>query len=272
MTEFQTSPDVFEWTFPYPSQRMPVFAANLVATSQPLAAQAGLRMLAQGGNAVDAALAAAITLTVVEPTSNGIGGDHIALIWDGSDLHGHNGCGKSPAGWTHDRFKGLQSMPPTGWDSVTVPGAVDAWARISERFGTLAFERLFEPAITYAREGFGVGPMTARRWQDAARAYKAYPEFGRTFLIGNPAPRPGERFRCPEQAETLERIAATGGEDFYRGELADKMVAAAQSEGATLTSKDLEPHSAKWERPLSIKYRGVELHEMPPKAIRAARP
>src|SRR5215470_19433673 len=127
----------FDWKFPYHSQRMPVLARNVVATSQPLAAQAGLSMLMKGGNAVDAALATAITLTVVEPTGNGIGSDAFAIIWDGGKLHGLNSSGRSPAAWTRERFRGLSSMPERGWETVTVPGAVAAWAALARRFGTL---------------------------------------------------------------------------------------------------------------------------------------
>src|SRR5262244_349427 len=136
----------FDWQFPYPSQRMPVLARNVVATSQPLAAQAGLAMLLKGGNAVDAALAAAITLTVVEPTGNGIGSDAFCILWDGGKLHGLNASGRSPAAWTPDRFSKSKSMPQRGWDSVTVPGAVSAWVTLSERFGKLDFAELFGPA------------------------------------------------------------------------------------------------------------------------------
>src|ERR1700730_19306350 len=148
----------FDWKFPYHSQRMPVLARNVVATSQPLAAQAGLCMLYKGGNAVDAVLATAITLTVVEPTGNGIGSDAFAILWDGSKLHGHNVSGRSPEGWTLDRFKGKTTMPTKGWDAVTVPGAVSAWVALSERFGKLPFADLFEPAIRYAADGYLVSP------------------------------------------------------------------------------------------------------------------
>ena len=144
--------------FPYPSQRMPVMAKNVVATSQPLAAQAGLRMLLQGGNAVDAALATAICLTVVEPTSNGIGSDAFCILWDGQKLYGLNASGRSPKALSSERFKGLSEMPIDGWDSVTVPGCVSAWVELSSKFGKLPFEKLFEPAIDYARNGFLVSP------------------------------------------------------------------------------------------------------------------
>ncbi len=137
----------FDWQFPYPSQRMPVLARNVVATSQPLAAQAGLRMMLKGGNAVDAILASAIALTIVEPTSNGIGSDAFCILWDGKKLQGLNASGRSPAGWSPERFKDHASMPQRGWESVTVPGAVSAWAALSSKYGKLPFADLFEPAI-----------------------------------------------------------------------------------------------------------------------------
>src|SRR5829696_1569265 len=154
----------FDWKLPYPSRRQPVFARNVVATSQPLAAQAGISMLARGGNAVDAGLATAITLTVVEPTSNGIGSDAFCILWDGKKLQGLNASGRSPAGWSLDRFKEHPSMPQRGWDSVTVPGAVSAWAMLSEKYGKLPFADLCEPAIKYASDGFMVSPTIARLW------------------------------------------------------------------------------------------------------------
>mgnify|MGYP000106120342 CR=1 FL=1 len=145
----------------YPSRRSPVLADNVVATSQPLAAQAGLAMLARGGNAVDAALASAIALTVVEPTGNGLGSDAFCILWDGKELHGLNASGRAPAGWTPERFAGRGKMPERGWDSVTVPGAVSAWAELSRRFGRLDFATLFEPALGYAENGFPVSPIIA---------------------------------------------------------------------------------------------------------------
>ena len=152
----------FSWDFPYSSQRMPVLAGNVVATSQPLAAQAGLYMLAQGGNAADAALATAIALTVVEPAMNGIGSDAFCILWDGGELHGLNASGRAPAAWSPEYFAGRENMPRSGWDTVTVPGCVSAWAEVSERFGKLPFERLFAPAIRYAEEGYLVGPNSVQ--------------------------------------------------------------------------------------------------------------
>jgi len=252
------------WKFPYPSQRMPVLARNLVATSQPLAAQAGLRMLLKGGNAVDAALAAAITLTVVEPTSNGIGSDAFALVWDGETLHGLNGSGRSPRAWNLNRFAGLDRMPIFGWEAVTVPGAVDAWVQLSQKFGKLPFGELFAPAIGYAQNGFVVSPITAVRWAETPELYAEFPEFGNTFLPDGRAPRAAERFRCADQASTLESIAASRGESFYRGELAQKIVNCAKSAGGAMTREDLADHHSQWVRPISTAYRGAHLHEIPP--------
>ncbi|MEM8597765.1 MAG: gamma-glutamyltransferase, partial [Pseudomonadota bacterium] len=165
---------------PYASRRSPVLADNMVATSQPLAAEAGLRMLHKGGNAVDAALATAITLTIVEPTGNGIGSDAFAILWDGEALHGLNASGRSPAGWTPERFAG-SAMPERGWESVTVPGAVGAWVALSDRFGRLPFETLFEPAVALAERGFQVSPVIATLWAKGADLLATQPGFADHF-------------------------------------------------------------------------------------------
>jgi gamma-glutamyltranspeptidase/glutathione hydrolase len=255
---------MFTWDFPYPSQRMPVLAKNVVATSQPLAAQAGLAMLAKGGNAVDAGLAAAITLTVVEPTSNGIGSDAFAILWDGQRLVGLNASGRSPAGWTPERYAKHETMPLLGWDSVSVPGCVSAWVALSRRYGKLPFEALFEPAIRYARESYMVSPITAASWAGQAPKFKSFSEFCWTFLPKDRAPFPGERFYCPQQAETLEDIAATKGESFYRGALAERIALASRSDDGAMTQDDLAAHKCDWTDPISVDYRGYRLHEMPP--------
>ena len=252
------------YTFPYPSQRMPVMAKNIVATSQPLAAQAGLRMLLNGGTAIDAALAAAITLTVVEPTSNGIGSDAFCILWDGNSLQGLNASGRSPAALTRERFAGHDAMPMRGWDAVTVPGAVSAWVELSEKFGKLPFEELFEPAVTYARDGFLVSPITARAWSYAPKTFGDFEAFFKGFLPNGRAPQAGEVFKYPEQAETLEQIASTKGQAFYQGELAEKMAANAKKHGALLTEEDLTDHKADWVGTISQSYGDVELHEIPP--------
>jgi gamma-glutamyltranspeptidase/glutathione hydrolase len=255
---------MFTWDFPYPSQRMPMLAKNVVATSQPLAAQAGLAMLARGGNAVDAGLAAAITLTVVEPTSNGIGSDAFAILWDGQRLVGLNASGRAPEGWTPERFAGRKAMPVTGWDSATVPGCVSAWVALSKRYGKLPFEALFEPAIRYARESYMVSPITALSWARQAPTFKGFSEFCWTFLPKDRAPYPGERFYCPQQAETLEDIASTKGESFYRGAIAERIALASRSDGGAMTQEDLAAHKCDWVDPISVEYRGYRLHEMPP--------
>jgi gamma-glutamyltranspeptidase / glutathione hydrolase len=202
----------FDWHFPYASRRLPVLARNVVATSQPLAAQAGLRMMLRGGNAVDAAIATAIALTVVEPVSNGVGSDAFAMVWDGATLHGLNASGRSPQAWTPERFAGRDTMPELGWDAVTVPGAVSAWAALSARFGRLPFATLCEPAIDYARGGFPVSLVVATKWRNQIDLLADQPGFADAFMPHGRAPEPGECFALPALAQTLESIAATRGE------------------------------------------------------------
>jgi gamma-glutamyltranspeptidase/glutathione hydrolase len=254
----------FSWNFPYAWPRKPLFAANVVATSQPLASQAGLSMLAAGGNAVDAALATAITLTLVEPVSNGIGSDAFAIIWDGTQLHGLNASGRSPAGWTPEFFAGQSTVPMRGWNSVTVPGCVSAWRALSERFGKLPFAKLFETAIRYGREGFLVSPTVAKQWAQQATELKVQPGFAEAFMPDGRTPAPGELFRFADHANTLERIAATKGDAFYRGELAEKIEAHAKANGAVMKVSDLAAHNCDWVEPLSVDYRGYTVHELPP--------
>ncbi|MBW7916758.1 MAG: gamma-glutamyltransferase family protein [Trueperaceae bacterium] len=251
---------------PYPSQRPLVMAGNVVAASQPLAAQAGLSMLQAGGNAVDAAVAAAAAMTVVEPTGNGLGSDAFAIVWDGSRLHGLNASGRAPTALTAGHLEGADGAPPRGWGSVTVPGAVSAWVELSARFGRLPFEALLEPAVRYARDGFRVTPVTARAWGFAEKTFAAprFAEFRRGFLPGGRAPRAGELFRFSDQAATLERIGATRGEAFYRGELADAMSDDARRHGAPLAFEDLASHRADWVGTVQQAYGGYELHEIPP--------
>jgi gamma-glutamyltranspeptidase/glutathione hydrolase len=254
----------FDWQFPYPSQRMPVLARNVVATSQPLAAQAGLSMMMKGGNAVDAILATAITLTVVEPTSNGIGSDAFCILWDGKKLHGLNASGRSPAAWNLDRYQGHRAMPTRGWDAVTVPGAVSAWVELSKRFGKLPFADLFEPAIRYAADGYLVSPTIARLWARQAPELKDIPGYAEHFMPHGRTPEAGEKFVAPAHAMTLKRIAETKGEAFYRGDLADKMAAHSRKHGGAMTVEDLAAHTLDWVEPLAHDYRGYTLHEIPP--------
>ena len=248
----------------YPSRRSAVLADNLVATSQPLAAQAGLSMLARGGNAVDAALAAAIALTVVEPTGNGLGSDAFCILWDGTRLHGLNASGRAPQAWVPERFAGLPEIPFRGWESVTVPGAVSAWVELSQAFGRLDFATLFEPAIGYAEEGFLVSPIVAERWRRDAELLKEQPGYAEAFMPGGRSPAAGERFSHPAQAETLRQIAESRGEAFYRGALAEKIAAFAAAQGAALTLKDLADHRADWCGTIHQRFDDIELHEIPP--------
>jgi gamma-glutamyltranspeptidase/glutathione hydrolase len=252
------------WDLPYPSRRAPVMAANIVATSQPLAVQAGLQMLQRGGNAVDAAIATAITLTVVEPNNNGIGSDAFALVWDGRNLHGLNASGRSPAAWSPERFSDRSEMPVAGWDAVTVPGAVSGWVALSDKFGNLPFSDLFEPATRYARDGFQLGPISAPFWERAALTYSKFESFMNTFTLDGIAPATGELTRLPDHARSLAKIAETRGEAFYRGELAAAMIRDSDDHQGLMTLEDLASHSADWVTPISQAYHQRSLHEIPP--------
>jgi gamma-glutamyltranspeptidase/glutathione hydrolase len=221
-------------------------------------------MLLKGGNAVDAALATAITLTVVEPTSNGLGSDAFSIVWDGKKLHGLNASGRAPKSITPSLFKGMTKMPTEGWGPVTVPGAVSAWTELSKKFGKLDFAELFEPAIEYASHGYIVTPITASVWKTDKDRYTGFPEFAQTFLPGGRAPEPGEMIVLKDHAKSLCRIAATKGEAFYRGDLAEKIAAHAKTTGGYMTLEDLAEHKADWVEPISIDYRDVALHEIPP--------
>ncbi len=248
----------------YWSRRSPVFARQVVAASQPLASQAGLAMLARGGNALDAALAAAIALTVVEPTGNGLGSDAFCILWDGQELHGLNASGRSPAAWNPERFAGRAEMPLRGWDSVTVPGAVAAWVDLSERFGRLPFADLFEPAIGYAEQGFHVSPVIAELWARGAKELGKQPGFAEMFMPGGRAPRAGELFRPADLGRSLRLIAETRGEAFYRGELAEKIAAFSALHGGALSTADLAAHRNDWCGTIRQNIGETYLHEIPP--------
>ena len=249
---------------PYASGRSPVMGRHIVATSQPLAAQAGIEALRNGGSAVDAALAAAITLVVVEPTGNGLGSDAFAIVWDGAELQGLNASGRAPAAWTPDRFDGLATMPNRGWDSVTVPGVVSAWVALHERFGRLPFEALFERAIDYAANGFPVSPIIASQWARIADDYAPQPGYSKVFLPEGRPPAPGETFRAPALAHSLEQICKSMGAAFYEGPLAEAMVAHAANHGGAMTLADLAAHTADWCGTISQFFGGATVHEIPP--------
>ena len=257
----------------HPGQRQPVFAPNgVVATSQPLASQAGLAILRQGGNAVDAALAAGIALTVVEPSSNSIGGDTLALVWDGERLHGLNGTGRAPAALTPDvmRRQGHDAMPLHHWACVTVPGAPAAWRDLHERFGRLPFTSLFTAAIEYAERGYPVPAISQRGWRRALEQIHPHltgDEFAGLPAVFAPEGRPpcvGEVWRSPEMARTLRLIAETQADAFYRGEIAERIVDFAARTGGFLTADDLARHTSDWVEPITTSYRGYGVWEMPP--------
>src|SRR5690606_38912797 len=261
-----------DWNNPYPSFRIPLFARNVVSTSHPLAAQAGLRMLLKGGNAVDAAIAAAATIVLVEPVSCGLGGDCFAIVWDGKELHGLNSSGVAPAAWNVEYFKrkygvgpdGLAKQLKRGWDAATVPGVVAGWAALHQKLGKLPFADLFEPAIEIAERGYAVPPVVAHKWAAAADALRDQPAYAQAFLPNGRAPAIGEHFRIPDAAYTLRRIAASGGRDFYEGELAEKIAAFSKECGGSMTLDDLRNYRPEWVKPISKSYRGYELHEIPP--------
>ncbi|MCC7150851.1 MAG: gamma-glutamyltransferase family protein [Rubrivivax sp.] len=260
----------FDWTTGYASQRSPVFARNVVATSHPLAAQAGLRMLQRGGNAVDAAIATAAMMTIVEPCSNGLGSDAFCILWDGKQLHGLNASGRAPQAWTAEYFRRKYgdgpAMPKRGWDTVTVPGMVSAWVSLSERFGTLPFADLLEPAAEIAERGYAVPVVVNHKWTAAAGLadLSAQPGFAEAFLPHGRQPAVGERFCFPAAARALRLIGQSKGEAFYRGEIAAAIAAHARAHGGAMTEADLAAHRCDWVGTVSQAYRGHELHEIPP--------
>ena len=252
--------------------RKPVYAPRgAVATSQPLAAAAGLAALRRGGSAVDAAVATAITLTVVQPASNHLGSDLFALVWDGERLHGLNGSGRAPAALTtaEVRRRGHRAMPLRGWLPVTVPGAPRAWRDLHERFGRLPFADLFADAVEYADRGFPVSPTAAHHWQagvseSAALSGPEFEGFLPMFAPGGGAPAAGRSWRSADLAETLRRLAATGSDDFYTGKTAGQIAAFAAQTGGYLSDADLAGHTSTWVAPIAASYRGHEVWELPP--------
>ncbi|NMB46667.1 MAG: gamma-glutamyltransferase [Firmicutes bacterium] len=242
-----------------------------VSTSHPLAAQIGIQVLAEGGNAVDAAVAVAAALTVLEPTSNGLGSDAFAIIWDGDKLHGLNASGRSPQELTLEELRkqaevhnGKPRVPITGWLPVTTPGAVSAWTALVDRFGSMPLSRLVEPAAKYAETGHPVPPVIAHYWTFSEKRYANREEFRSVFLPQGRAVRAGEIFSCPEQAQTLRLIGESNGEAFYQGELADAIVKYASETGGYLTKADLAEHQPEWVKPISTNYRGYDVWEIPP--------
>jgi gamma-glutamyltranspeptidase / glutathione hydrolase len=260
------APLTFDWNNPYATIRSPLMARNVVATSQALASQAGLRMLLKGGNAVDAAIATAAALTIVEPVSNGLGSDNFAIVWDGRELHGLNSSGVAPAAWNPEYFrrKHGDSIPQRGWDTVTTPGAVAGWVALSTRFGKLAFADLLEPAIELAERGHGVGRIVCDKWRRQIPLVKDQPGFAEAFMPHGRAPEPAERFVFTEAGATLRQIALTRGECFYRGEIAARLAAHSSANGGSMTLADLANYRPEWVTPIQKDFAGHTVHEIPP--------
>lgn len=245
------------------------YGREMVIASQPLAAQAGLDMLARGGNAADAAIAAAAVLAVVEPTNNGVGGDAFALVWDGERVQGVNGSGRAPARAQIEQYRTKYGtrMPTEGWDSVTVPGAVSAWVELSRRMGKLSFRTLLEPAIRYARYGFHVTPLVATKWKEELIRLKDSQDFIKVFTINGRAPGSGELFTQPALAETLLRIADSDGQDFYHGTTCAMLADYAAAHHANLTREDVNRHQAEWlphARIPMMSFADARVYELPP--------
>jgi len=259
----------FDFQNPYPTTRIPVFARNAVSTSHPLAAQAGLRMLWKGGNAVDAAIAAAAAMTICEPVSNGLGSDAFAILWDGKQLQGINGSGPAPAGWTPEYFRGkyggdAKNPPKRGVDSATVPGAVGTWVALSERYGKLPFADLLAPAIEIAERGYLLPIVVQQKWNAATPELGQLPGFAQSFLPWGRAPRVGELFQFPAAARALRAIAETRGQAFYGGAIAEAIARFSREHGGVHTVQDFASFQPEWVTPISKDYRGYTLHEIPP--------
>ena len=259
----------FNYQTPYTSTRLPVFARNVVSTSHPLAAQAGLRILWQGGNAVDAAIAAAAALTITEPVSNGLGSDAFCILWDGQQLHGLNASGSAPQAWTPGYFQSkygasATTPPKRGMDSVTIPGAVSAWVALSERFGKLPFEDLLQPAIEIAERGYLLPVVVQQKWEAATPELQSLPGFAQSFLPWGRAPKVGELFKFPAAARGLRLIAQTKGQAFYGGEIAQALTRFSADNGGSHQVSDFAQFKPEWVTPLAKNYRQHTLHEIPP--------
>lgn len=267
----------FNWNNPYPSIRVPVMGRNVVSTSHPLAAQAGLMIIHQGGNAIDAAIAAAATLMIVEPVSNGLGSDCFAIVWDGKELHGLNASGVAPQTWSPEYFSrkygvdsdGLANKPMRGWDSVTVPGALAGWEELHKRFGSLPFEDLLQPAIEIAEKGYALAPVVAHKWAAAIPDLQQQPGFAQTFMPHGRAPEIGETFRFPSAAKTFKKIARSGIREFYEGEVAREIALHAKNHGGSMTEHDLSSYKPEWVGTISQDIYAADgktysMHEIPP--------
>lgn len=261
-------------TYKYNSNRNVVFSnRGMVATGNPMAAQAGIDILKKGGNAIDAAIATAVVLSVVEPTCNGVGGDGFALVWDGKKLHGMNASGKSPELITLEEIKsmGYKKIPTEGVIPITVPGQVGGWIELSKKFGKLEFKELFTSAIDYARNGFIVQPLVSKLW---GREYDRFKnsiddntfldEWFKVFAPNDMPLKAGELFKNPELAKSLEDIALTKGESFYNGVIAEKIDVFMKENKGYLRKKDLEKYKVQWVEPITTEFNNYTVAEIPP--------
>lgn len=266
-------PDFDAVNYRYPSRRRVVYGKRgMVCTTQPLAAGAGLEILKKGGNAIDAAIATAACLTVLEPNNNGLGGDAFALIWSKNKLYGLNSSGPAPMAVDADKLREKygDTMPSHGWAPVTVPGIPSAWAAASKRFGRLPLKEVLAPAIDIAENGFPVAPSTAYLWEQCFEEYKG--EFDRpelmhwfdTFAPKGRAPRPGEIMYLKDHAKTLRELGETNCESFYRGAISDEIDKFSRATGGYLRKEDLAAFNAEWVEPISVNYRGYTVSEIPP--------
>ncbi len=253
---------------PFASRSEVLSQHGMAATSQPLATQAALDILKQGGNAVDAAIAANAVLGLVEPTGSGIGGDLFAIVWDAEtqQLYGLNASGRSPQSLTKDVFaqKGLTRIPSFGPLPVSVPGAVDGWFELHGKFGSLPMQNILTPAINYAKDGFPVSELIAYYWQVNTKRIGQYEGFAETFLPGGKPPAKGDIFKNPALATTYEKIATGGRDAFYKGDIARTIAAYMKEQGGYLTYDDLAAHTSTWVEPVSTNYRGYDVWELPP--------
>jgi len=259
-------------SYRYTSNRNVIYGRKgMIATGQPLASQAGLEILKKGGNAVDAAIAVAACLTVVEPTANGLGGDAYAIVWMKDKMYGLNSSGPSPKNLSLNELtkKGYDEIPKFGWVPVTVPGIPGAWCELSKRFGKLPLTEVLKPAIDYAENGYPVAPGTAEFWKNNVVRYSAckgdeFKFWFETFTIKGRAPYAGEIMKLPDHAKTLRLIAETNGDAFYHGEIAKKIDTFSKSYGGYIRKEDLELFKPEWVEPININYRGYDIWELPP--------
>lgn len=259
-------------SYPYPSTRRTIFGKNgMVATSSPYATSAGAKILLEGGNAIDAALAASMTLPLVEPTGNGLGSDMFALIYFEGKLYGINASGRSPENISIEKLreKGYDRMPSCGVNVINTPGLIGGVMKIYEDFASLSLEKIFEPAISYAEEGYPVTPQIAKLWGESYEKYKnlnreEFNEFFKSFTLDGRAPRAGEVFKSPDMARTLREIRDTKGQSFYRGELAEKIVGEVERLGGFLSLDDLKTFEPRYVDPISTNYKGIDIWEIPP--------